>query len=480
MIQRVKKHLFTLHEKIGLLAAYGLLMFALGMGLNEIFSSPDDAEAPQAAIARIGSEQDQLAIARGLSDGKEVEHNENDALAKGENEPMTLALAEELAVPGYSEYIVDMVVKRGDTFTKLLTRSGVSRDEAQAAAQAMSKHYNLRALKVGQELQAVFQDEVSADGADGTATFMRLTLIDGDDIIELHRDEDGTFKASKEKRVLTKKPVLAKGTIDSSLYVLARSLDVPPYILQEAISAFSFDIDFQRDITSGTEFEILYDVYVDQHGVRVKEGNLLYASLTLLDDPMEIYRFSETGKDADAEYYTPTGRQMRKSLLKTPVNGAVLSSPFGMRKHPILGYNLMHKGVDFAAPVGTPIYAGGSGKVIKMGWNGGYGKYMRIRHDREYDTAYAHIHKFATGMRVGRKVRQGQIIGYVGNTGRSTGPHLHYEILKNGKHVNPMKIKLPPGKVLKGKELQKLNTRTARINELKSALADTIRLAQSE
>ena len=199
---------------------------------------------------------------------------------------------------------------------------------------------------------------------------------------------------------------------------------------------------------------------------------MLYALLTVEGKPLEIFRYSPTGRAEDAEYYTQGGAVMRKQLMKTPINGARISSPFGVRRHPISGYTKMHKGVDFAAPRGTPVYAAGNGTIRQIGWNGGYGNYIRIRHNNEYDTAYGHLNRFARNMKRGRRVKQGQVIAYVGSTGRSTGPHLHFEILKNGAQMNPVKVKLAPAQRLEGKRLEGLKVRVKEVRRLLASASD--------
>ena len=225
-----------------------------------------------------------------------------------------------------------------------------------------------------------------------------------------------------------------------------------PEIIIEFARIYGFEIDFQRDIRINDRFLILYEIYNDENEDFVKNGSILYASLSSRGKDINLYRF-KTKKDYG--YFDVHGKSIEKALMKTPINGARLSSSYGMRKHPILGYNKMHRGTDFAAKTGTPIMASGTGKIQVAKWNGGYGKYIRIRHNSTYQTAYAHLSKFARGIKPGKKVKQGQIIGYVGSTGASTGPHLHYEVIVNGKKINSQKLKLPSGKILKGKERKK-------------------------
>ena len=248
----------------------------------------------------------------------------------------------------------------------------------------------------------------------------------------------------------------------------ARRASLPNSVTDRLIRLFSWDVDFQRDIRRGDRFETLYEeVTLEKDESQVK-GELVYAGLTLRGNLIDAYLFSPDG--GLRTYYDSEGRSLRKFLLRTPIDGARLSSHFGKRRHPVLGYTKMHKGTDFAAPRGTPIYAGGSGRIEKAERYGGYGNYIRIRHSDTWSTAYAHMHKFAKGMRPGARVRQGQVIGYVGTTGRSTGNHLHYEVLKNGKQVNPMKMKQPPATKLAGADLKAFEKERARIDAMRERL----------
>jgi murein DD-endopeptidase MepM/ murein hydrolase activator NlpD len=268
--------------------------------------------------------------------------------------------------------------------------------------------------------------------------------------IAVHRTETG-YKAQAIARPLTRVTAHAAGHIDSSLYVAGVEAGLSQSTLADLIHIFSFDVDFQRDIRRGDQFALMFDEYRDEDGQMAKTGNISVAEMVLSGQKIRLYRYK--AKDGFVDYYSASGQSVRKALLRTPIDGARISSGFGRRRHPILGYTRMHKGLDFAARRGTPIYAAGDGVVDFAGRNGGYGKYVRIRHTGTYKTAYAHMHRYGKGVRTGRRVRQGQIIGYVGSTGRSTGPHLHYEVHKNGRQVNPRSIKLPSGRKLKGREL---------------------------
>ena len=247
---------------------------------------------------------------------------------------------------------------------------------------------------------------------------------------------------------LNKKETVVKNVIKDNLYNAAIKSKIEPNIIIEFARIFGFEVDFQRDIRKGDWFEIYYEKFEDDNGEVKDTGKIIYASMYVNGNEINLYNFNYKN---DEEYYDIKGKSITKSLMKTPINGARLSSSFGMRKHPILGYNKMHRGTDFAAPSGTPIMASGSGTVTRARWCGGGGNCIKIKHNSTYETIYAHMKSFAKGIKEGKKVKQGQIIGYVGSTGMSTGPHLHYEVLVNGKKVNSQKLKLPSGKILRGK-----------------------------
>ena len=248
-------------------------------------------------------------------------------------------------------------------------------------------------------------------------------------------------------------PVRAMAIISSTLYSAAIKTGMPVDVLIEMIRAYSYDVDFQRDIQQGDKFEAIYEKKVDENGNYVRGGAILYASLTVSSRTLTIYRYKTT--DGEVDLFNEKGHSVHKTLMITPIDGARLSSGYGMRRHPIKGYSRMHKGLDFAAPTGTPIMAAGDGVVEYAGRKSGYGNYIRLRHANEYQTVFGHMSKFASGIRKGVRVKQGQVIGYVGSTGLSTGPHLHYEVLHRGKNVNPAMIKTTPGRTLEGEEMER-------------------------
>ncbi len=349
-----------------------------------------------------------------------------------------------------------LAVGPGDTLAGLLTGAGVSNADAQGAIKALAKLYNPRFIRRGQRIAVRFR--APAPGTPEAAgptpgRFLGLVVEPDYDIrISVEKSADGRFTAEKTEKQLRRVATKASGEIRSSLYVDGLKAGIPNPVLVELIRAYSWDVDFQRDIRRGDRFQVMYERLYDENGKPVYSGNIQYAQLTLSGKRHPIYLF--TAGDGTRDYFDEKGQSARKALMRTPIDGARLSSGFGRRRHPILGYTKLHRGVDFAASRGTPIYAAGNGIVQRAGRNGAYGNYILIRHNGRYSTAYAHMKGFARGVRRGKRVTQGQIIGYVGTTGRSTGPHLHYEILAGGRRTNPMRVKMPSGKKLKGEELE--------------------------
>lgn len=342
-----------------------------------------------------------------------------------------------------------LAVGRGDTLMKLLVNAGVDRGESQEVVSALRRLYDPRKLSIGQELTFTFARDEGA---------LKLTEIAFAPSVErsvaVRRTAEGEFKAEQTVVQLTPAMARATGKIDDSLFLAARRHGMPMPVLNELIKLFSYDVDFQREIQPGDSFEVVFDRMLDAGGRAAKDGDILYASMTLSGQTLRYWRYSPSDSK-EPEYFNDKGQSVRKALLRTPIDGARLTSSFGMRRHPILGFTAMHKGVDFGAATGTPIQAAGDGVVELAGWNGAYGKYVRIRHNGTFSTAYGHMSTFGRDVAAGRRVRQGEVIGYVGTTGRSTGPHLHYEVLRDGKQINPMSVRFPTGRVLEGRELQR-------------------------
>ena len=350
---------------------------------------------------------------------------------------------------------VEMVVSPGDTLMRMLAAAGIKRTEAHSAITALSKVFKPRDLKPGIAVTAILQTV----RGERVLHQIDLAIDPRQDIVVRHNDND-RFEAVIVKQALTKESTRASGVIRSSLYLAGQRAQVPPSVLARLIRIFSFDVDFQRDVQPGDSFDLIFERLFDKSGTAVADGNILVADMVLSGKKIRLYR--HRSKNGDIDFYDAKGHSVRKALILTPIDGARISSGFGRRRHPILGYNKMHRGIDFAAPRGTPVYAAGHGTIEAAGRNGGYGKYIRIRHNGRYKTAYAHLNGFARGVSRGRRVKQGQVIGYVGSTGRSTGPHLHYEIHRNGRQVNPKKLNLPSGRKLVGAELKRfVKTREA-------------------
>ena len=337
-----------------------------------------------------------------------------------------------------------ITVKKNDTFSKIIDPFFPNNRIKYAIIKELNKVYNLRSLSIGQKIY-FYKDE-----KDNTNKIVLPISFSTDLIIII---SNGSVSLSKEKISITKETISSEFTIFSSLYEDGVKSGIPLKILTDAIRLYSFDIDFQRDIQKNTKFSISYEVLFNDKRKNITYGDIQYINLKLQNNTLEYFQFKTD--DGLFDYFNQKGKNVKKSILKTPIDGARLSSNFGMRKHPILGYSKMHKGVDFAAPKGTPVYAGGNGIIEYASYNGGYGKYIRIRHNNAYKTVYAHLLGFQKGVSKGKRVNQGDIIGYVGSTGSSTGPHLHYEILFQNKQINPMKMKLPSGKILSGSELER-------------------------
>lgn len=376
-----------------------------------------------------------------------------DGLLEGNSPSLVMPEAAETFDAQPVEQIVE--VPRGATMYDVLTEAGVVESEAKLAAEALEKQYPSRNLKAGQEVKLVIGPAISTtegDIAEGVSLMSLSLQQDAERIVQLNRAESGEFTASVREVALSAAARHVVSDIQSSLFYSAKKHDIPLSTMQNVIQAFSYDVDFARDIKAGDRFEILYETLSDEHGNIVKSGQVSFASLVLSGKTIALYRFTPEG--GSPAYYSPEGETVRRALLRTPIDGARVTSGFGLRRHPILGYSKMHKGMDFGAPTGTPIFAAGDGTIEILGRRGAYGNYVRIKHSNTYSTAYAHISKFAKGMKSGTKVKQGQIIAYVGSTGRSTGPHLHFEVLQSGKQINPASVKALKGDgKLKGKDL---------------------------
>ena len=348
-------------------------------------------------------------------------------------------------------------LQEGETFTGALKQADLQDEEINDVVNIISKKIDLRKLKVGTLIETYTKSV-------NDKKIINEIIIYPDIEKKIYvKKVNNKFVAGEDKKKLFSKLKLYEVEIHNSIYESLKKIDTPDEIIMEFVQLYSFDIDFQRDIRKGNKIKIFFEIYTDSQNNYIKSGNINFSEIILDDESYELYRFQSEG-DEFVEYFNSDGKSATKALMKTPINGARLSSGFGMRKHPILGYNKKHQGVDFAAPTGTPIMAAGTGHIEFVGNNGGAGKYIRIKHLNGYKTSYSHLSKYASGIQKNVKVHQGQVIGYVGNTGLSTGPHLHYEVIFNGKRINPMKMKLPSGKQLKDKNLEIFLAEKERIN----------------
>jgi len=363
-------------------------------------------------------------------------------------------------VPRYKN--IDHKISVGETFNKILSNYSIPNEEINQIKKKINSDYDINNLKPNLEIK------ITIDQSNNKKITSFLFPVSRTKKIQLTRDLDNNLF---EKKIiitnLNKKIVFKEGKIIQSLYKTAIDLNVQPNVIIEFARIYGFQVDFQRDIRKNDNFQIMYEVFEDDDGKVFETGNIIFADLKLSGKNNALYYFEK--KESEG-HYDENGKSVEKALMKTPINGARLSSAFGMRKHPIDGFNKMHRGTDFAAPMGTPIMASGSGLITRARWCGGGGNCVKIKHNSTYETIYAHMKNFARGIKEGVRVKQGQIIGYVGSTGKSTGPHLHYEVVVNGKKVNSQKLKLPSGKTLKGKEREIFEVEKIKLDVLKSEL----------
>ena len=363
-------------------------------------------------------------------------------------------------VPRYKN--IDHKISSGETFDKILNNYSIPNKEINQIKKKLNLDYDINNLTPNLEIK------ITIDQSNNKKITSFLFPISRTEKIQLTRNIDSNLF---EKKIiitnLNKKIVFKEGKITQSLYKTAIDLDVQPNVIIEFARIYGFQVDFQRDIRKNDNFQIMYEIFEDDTGEIFETGNILFADLKLSGTNNPLYYFDKKKSEG---HYDENGKSVEKALMKTPINGARLSSSFGMRKHPIDGYNKMHRGTDFAAPMGTPIMASGSGIITRARWCGGGGNCIKIKHNSTYETIYAHMKGFARGIKEGLRVKQGQIIGYVGSTGKSTGPHLHYEVVKNGKKINSQKLKLPSGKILKNEERKIFEVDKIKLDVLKSEL----------
>ena len=354
---------------------------------------------------------------------------------------------------------VNHKIMSGETFDKILNNYSIDKKEITNIKNSLKKKININKLNTKQSIQ------FSLDKTNNKIKEFTFQVSTTEKIYLKRNIEDGKFNQEIIILKLNKKVLYKENIILQSLYKSAVNQNIPINTIIEFARIYGFQVDFQRDIRKQDKFQIMYEVFLDENKKIIESGEILFANLKLSGQDNSLYYFDEQGSEG---HYDKNGKSVQKALMKTPINGARLSSAFGMRKHPIDGFNKMHRGTDFAAPKGTPIMASGNGIIKKAGWCGGGGNCVKIKHNSTYETVYAHMSKFAKGIKKGVRVKQGQTIGYVGSTGKSTGPHLHYEVIINGKKVNSQTLKLPSGKILKGKKRKIFETNKIKLDVLKS------------
>ena len=358
---------------------------------------------------------------------------------------------------------INYKIQKGDTYENIIDSIDIPNAEKKTFLENVKRVKEAKSLKVNQKIF------FKIDRKDKVKIIEFQIEIDKKRDVIFERDKDiAKFNSKIIEKNLTKVIIFKEGIIENSLYNSALNLGIKPNTIIEFARLYGFQVDFQRDIWKGDSFQIMFEQFENENGSVIESGEIIYSNLNTRGNDLSLYKFEFGKKEMD--YFDENGKSMKKTLMKTPVNGARLSSSFGKRKHPILGYTKMHLGTDFAAPTGTPIMASGDGVVTRAQWCGGGGNCVKIKHNSVYQTVYAHMSKFGRGIKKGVRVKQGQIIGYVGSTGLSTGPHLHYEVIENGKKINSQKLKLPSGKTLKGKIRKKFEVNKIKIDVLKSEL----------
>jgi murein DD-endopeptidase MepM/ murein hydrolase activator NlpD len=350
---------------------------------------------------------------------------------------------------------IEYKAKNGDSIQRILYEQKIPSNEVNNVMNALRREYNASALRNEQKVYLIIKKDKNGN------SLSRLTVnIDGITSIHVFLNKDNVYETKRITKILTKKNHFIETTIDRGIYSTAKQSGIENSIVAQFARLYGFEIDFQRDLRNNDKIKVLYERFLDDDGVAQRTGNIIYSEIKNSDKNIILYRYEYP--NGAVGYFTPDGKSIERTLMRTPINGAKLSSRYGFRIHPILGYNLMHQGTDFAAAVGTPVMASGAGVVEYAGWKGGYGKFITIKHSSTYQTNYAHLSDYAKGIRRGARVQQGQVIGYLGSTGSSTGPHLHYEVVVSGKKQNSQTLKLPSAAPLEGNnknffEIQKRN-----------------------
>ena len=349
--------------------------------------------------------------------------------------------------------------RSGDSLQRILSDQKISQADINNVLNTLRREYNVGPLRKDQKIYLIVK-------RDKNGNFVSRLTVNVDNITSVHvfLNKDNLYEAKRVTKVLTKKNHFVETTIDRGIYRSAKDSGIENSIVARFARLYGFEVDFQRDLKKNDKIRIFYERYLDDDGVSQRTGDIIYSEIINADKNIILYRYEYP--NGTAGYFTPEGKSIEKSLMRTPINGAKLTSRYGFRMHPILGFNHLHQGTDFAAPIGTPVMASGSGTVEYVGWKGGYGKFISIRHSAVYQTNYAHLQDYAKGIRRGAKVQQGQIIGYSGNTGSSTGPHLHYEVVVNGKKENSQTLKLPSSAPLEGNNKNFFETQKRNIDNL--------------
>jgi len=358
---------------------------------------------------------------------------------------------------------IEYKVKQGDTYEDIINNINIPNTEKKLFLKTVSKNKKIKVLKLNQKILIKIDKKNNAK-----IIYFSVEIDKKKNLFFERANDEQTFISKIIEKELKKSIVYKEGIITTSLYSNALKLGIKPNTIVEFARLYGFQVDFQRDIWANDSFQIIYEEFKNKKGDIIEVGEIIYANLNIQNTDLKLYKFEHEKNKID--YFDENGKSMRKTLMKTPINGARLSSSFGKRKHPILGFTKLHAGTDFAAPKGTPIMASGDGVVTRAKWCGGGGNCVKIKHNSTYQTVYAHMSKFGRGIKKGVRVKQGQIIGYVGSTGLSTGPHLHYEVIENGKKINSQKLKLPSGKVLKGNSRKKFEVNKIKVDVLKSEL----------
>lgn len=398
-------------------------------------------------------------------------HDQKKSLEK--TKPVKIQISEKGKVLDFNQVqIVEKQVRPGDNILGFLIDVGVNESDSFAILKSLKKVFDPHDLVVGNRMIAKYRARI--DYIQGHNKFRKIKreidltefkLLISNELEYVVKYSDGEFKAKKVQYELVKKIVRHVGKIENGLFIDATDVGASPNAVMNMISLYGYSVDFQRDIRKGDEFEILVERFFTKKGRRVKDGNIIYASLTTRGSQKEMYAYRR--KNGSLQYFDSKGYSVKRSLLRTPVNGARISSRFGYRRHPVLGYSKLHKGVDFAAPRGTPVFAAGDGVITYRARYGSFGNFVKIRHNSRYETAYAHLQKFNRRFRRGSRVKQGDVIAYVGTTGRSTGPHLHFEVRYRGKAINPAKVKAVSSNRLKGSKLKSFKIERDKINKIR-------------